>query len=232
MKTVKVTKYAFLLIGVAMLAGAGYLWQSTRAFLAQASTAEGVVVELVPSRSSSSTTWRPVVRFTGPGGQPIEFSSSVSSNPPGYEQGERVEVLYLPDQPRNAKIRGYFSLWGAATIVGGLGALFFLVGAGIALAGALKRRKEEDLRLNGTRIETTFQRVEQNPALKINGRHPFRIVSQWLNPATSEVHVFESGNLWFDPTTYIREQHITVFIERGNPGRYQVDVSFLPKLAK
>ncbi len=54
---------------------------------------------------------------------------------------------------------------------------------------------------------------------------------QWQDPATSELHIFKSNNLWFDPSEHIKQQQITVFIEGGNPKKYFVDLSFLPKLA-
>jgi hypothetical protein len=140
-------------------------------------------------------------------------------------------VLYDPADPGSPRIDGFLDLWLVPVILGGLGATFFSVGGGIMLVGAIRRRRREWLSRNGTRIETTFQRVEVNEALSLNGRHPFRVVSQWLDPATGEVHVFESANLWFDPTEYVRDPRITVIIERGNPRRYAVDLSFLPKLA-
>ena len=232
MKTVRVLKYVLALIGIGMLTGAFFVYQNTASFIASAAKTEGTVVDLQLSRSSDSTTYRPVVRFATARGQTIEFVSSTGSNPPSYTRGERVEVLYHPDNPHHARINGWFSLWGGATILGGLGALFFAIGAGIVLAGNLHGRRTEYLRKHGVRIETQYQSVERNTALSVNGRHPFRILTQWQNPANSELHVFTSDNLWFDPTNHIKIKAITVFIERGNPKKYHVDLSFLPKLAQ
>jgi hypothetical protein len=68
--------------------------------------------------------------------------------------------------------------------------------------------------------------------LSVNDRHPFQIVTQWQNPSTSEIHVFESDNIWYDPSEFITNQRITVYIEKENPKKYWVDLSFLPKMAK
>ncbi|MNC77488.1 hypothetical protein D3C75_1294550 [compost metagenome] len=57
------------------------------------------------------------------------------------------------------------------------------------------------------------------------------IRSQWLNPRTSEVHLFESDNIWFDPSDYLKDESISVFIDKKNPKKYHVDISFLPKIA-
>ena len=231
MKTIAIIKYVFAAIGIAMLAGALYWVQNIRTFLAQAGSAQGTVIDLVRSSSSSSGTWAPVVRFVTAKGEKIEFTSSTGSNPPSYSQGESVEILYDPGKPRDARINGFVALWLGPMIVGGIGSVFFLIGGGIVLASVLQGRKEEYLKQNGTRILTTFQSVELNTSLSVNGRHPFRVFTQWTNPTTSEIHVFESDNLWFDPSPHINNRSITVFIEPGNPKKYYVDLSFLPKLA-
>jgi len=231
MKTVAIIKYGFAAIGLAMLAGALYWYQHVKTFVAGASVAEGTVVELVRSQSGSdSPTYRPVVRFSA-NGQSVQFTSSMGSNPPSYDRGEKVEVFYKPSNPQDAMINGFLALWGGPLIVGGLGAVFFLVGAGIWLGMRLKGQRDDYLKAHGTPIQTKFQTVELNRSLNVNGSHPFRIVTQWQDPVTAEIHVFKSNNLWFDPTDHIKQQQITVFIEGNNPKKYFVDVSFLPKLA-
>lgn len=232
MKAIAIIKYVFSLIGLGMLVGAFFWYKSTNDFLAEAIRAEGTVIELRLSRSSDSTTYAPVVNFIARNGEKITFVSSVSSNPPSYTVGEKADIFYLPADPYDAKLDSFFSLWGGATIVGGMGGLFFLIGSALAILPMMKGRRDESLKRQGIPIETEFQSVERNMAYSVNGRHPFRILTQWQNPATSEVHVFHSNNLWFDPTNYIKSKRITVFVERNNPKRYFVDLSFLPKMAQ
>jgi hypothetical protein len=107
-----------------------------------------------------------------------------------------------------------------------------LIGATIILITLLRGRRDKYLKQQGTPIETEYQRVELNKAFAVNGRHPFRVLTQWQNPATSEVHVFASNNLWYDPSSYIKSNKIRVFIERNNPKKYYVDLAFLPNIAK
>lgn len=232
MKTITIIKYVFLLVGLGMLAGSVALLQHTRAFIARAARADGVVTELVARHSNDSDTWAPVVRFTPGGGEPVEFTSSSSSNPPSYHRGENVVVLYDPAQPQRARIDGFFSLWGAPLILGVLGTVFSGIGSGIMLFGRVSRRRDEELMLNGRPIQAEFQAVEQNTSLTVNGRHPWRVTAQWQDPATTMVHVFHSHNLWYDPTGYIDRKQIMVFVDTANPKKYHVDLSFLPKLAE
>lgn len=232
MKGLRIFLWAMIVIGTAMLAGALALAQNTHRFLARAAHAPGVVTDLIPHYSSDSTTYAPRVRFGLPDGQQIDFVSSSSANPPAYATGEAVDVLYLPDHPQKAKLNGYFSLWGGATIVGAMGAICFAVGFGVALAQRASRRKEQDLLLHGTPVMADFQSVEQNTQLKVNGRSPWRVMAQWRNPSTGQIHVFHSQNLWYDPSAYIERTQLTVYLDPARPKRYYMDVSFLPKMAE
>jgi hypothetical protein len=139
--------------------------------------------------------------------------------------------LYQNSSPEQARINSFFSLWGASTILGGIGAVFFLVGFSIILFGSIKGKKIEYLRKNGIPIKAKVQSVKTNDSFEVNGRNPYQIYAQWKNPATSELHIFSSENIWFDPTDHIKNDEITVLIEKDNPNKYYVDISFLPKVA-
>ena len=231
MKTLKVFKLLFPLIGLAALIGAWMLYSDARHFITTATVAEGRVIELVRKRSSDSTSYAPRVSFMDVQGRMHTFTSRTSSNPPAYDIGETVQVFYQPDSPAQARIDGFFSLWGATLIIGIVGGVFALIGAVLVLVPWLRARRAAQLRTSGRRIEAAFQGVEQNTSLKVNGRYPFCVISQWQNPATSQVHVFRSDNLWFDPSEYITRTQIPVYIDPADPNRYHVDLSFLPALA-
>jgi len=237
MKLISFVKYTFALIGLGMLIGAFFAYRHTHDFLAEAISAQGTVVDMTESHSRdssghSSTYYYPVIEFKDQRGETIRFTSSSGSNPPSYSRGESADILYVPSRPQDASINGFFSLWGAAVILGGIGAIFFLTGGLIILFTLLKRRQDEALRTTGMPVSARFQSVEFNTTIRVNGRSPFVILAQWQNPATSEIHVFQSNNLWFDPSDYVTEDRpITVYIDRNNPKKYYVDLSFLPKLA-
>jgi hypothetical protein len=77
-----------------------------------------------------------------------------------------------------------------------------------------------------------LQGVERDTRYSRKGRHPYQVVTQWTNPDTGEIHVFRSEHLWYEPTEHIRkDRKITVYIERGNPAKYYMDLGFLPKMA-
>lgn len=228
MKAITIIKYVFLTIGTAMLAGAIYLYLDKQTFLEKAEVAQGKVVEMLSSRSNNSIMYRPVFEFTTKDGQKIEFTSSVSSNPPSYSEGESVEILYDPSNPNKADINGFSSLYLGPLILGILGTVFFLIGFLIILFGYLKQKKSQYLLNNGKRISTKFENVQLNTNLSVNGRNPFQICSQWLDTTTNELYVFKSDNIWFDPTDFIKTEEIKVMIDPNNPKKYFMDISFLP----
>ncbi|MFD1602275.1 DUF3592 domain-containing protein [Flavobacterium artemisiae] len=227
----KIVKYVFLIIGLALLGGAFYLYQNKQAFLDKAVKVQGTVTDLIASRSDKSTTYRPVVSYTTKDGKQIEFTSSVGSNPPSYHEGETVEIFYDPADPYDADINGFVSLWLAPLILGIIGTIFFLIGFLIILFGKMKQKKIEDLKFNGKSIITKFDHADLNYNYKVNGRSPYVIYSQWLNPATNELHLFKSENIWFDPNNFIPSEGIKVLIDPSNPKKYYMDISFLPKVS-
>lgn len=232
MQKLGLIKFIFLGLGVAMLVGAGAAWVNTRSFIGRAVTVTGTVVELreVRDKDDDSSTYKPIVRFVAGNGSDITFESSFSSRPPAYDVGESVEVLYDPRDPGEARINGFGSLWFGSLILGILGTAFSAIGGGIMLAGRLGERKKSYLMAYGTSVQTDFQSVDRNTTIKVNGKHPWRIVSQWHNPETGKLRVFNSENLWFDPAKFVTTQQITVLLDPKDPRRYHMDLSFLPQV--
>jgi Protein of unknown function (DUF3592) len=102
---------AFLAAGVLALAF-GVVWLVlTVRFVADADRTTGTVVDVESSTDADGyETFYPVVRFTTADGREVEFrSDSGSSSPPST--GNRVDVLYDPDDPQDAELSGFLDLW-------------------------------------------------------------------------------------------------------------------------
>jgi len=102
----------------------------------------------------------------------------------------------------------------------------------LILVGLFKGNKVKFLKEHGVPIQATIKGVDLITSYTVNDEHPYQIISHWKQTNSSDIHVFYSENIWFDPSEYIEEiDEVTVLIEKDNPSKYYVDVSFLPKLA-
>ncbi|MBU0679302.1 MAG: DUF3592 domain-containing protein [Verrucomicrobia bacterium] len=221
----------FLLVGLLFLVVGCVLYVRTDEFLRDSAQADGVVRDLVLRRSSgtSSGTYYPVVEFTTPNGETVEFVNSVGSQPPSYRKGEEVGVRYDVENPYKARIDSFVSNWLLVIIFGTMGSIFTVL-AVLLLASAGKKAAEGQWLMNfGRVIMSEFQRVELNTSIKMNGKSPYRIITQWQDPGSGKVYVFQSRNIWFNPESYIQGKDIAVRIDPNNPKTYMVDIGFLPK---
>lgn len=75
-------------------------------------TATGTVVKLIEQSDGEGgcCTYVPVVEFEA-GGQVYSFEGGIASDPPAFEIGERVPVLYDPSNPQAAKIDRWSERW-------------------------------------------------------------------------------------------------------------------------
>lgn len=132
----------FLLIGLGLLGGAGYLVLDTRGDIARAETAAGSVIDLIGERDSDGgTVYYPRVRYVTRSGETVEFTAAVGSSPPSFDVGEEVSVLYDPAAPEEARIDTFFQLWFGAVILGGIGLVFTLIGGVGSLVVSRSRAK-------------------------------------------------------------------------------------------
>lgn len=64
-----------------------------------------------------------------PGGERIEFTSTVASSRPRHRPGERIQALYPADNPHAAQIDDVMSRGFVPLILGFIGLVFSLIGA-------------------------------------------------------------------------------------------------------
>lgn len=122
------TLVVFAVLGTVFLSVAGYFAFTTQKFMAAAHTSEGVVSELryYPDRTSS-----PLIRYRLPDGRQAELIPDVRSSPPAYSEGERVRILYLPENPQQtARVDSIIELWFLPGVFGVLGLVFAGIPAG------------------------------------------------------------------------------------------------------
>jgi uncharacterized protein YneF (UPF0154 family) len=221
----KIVGWVFALVGLGLLTAGAMVYLHTERFIARASEAEGAVVEL----ERRGSVYHPVVSFNAQDGKSVTFASSIGSSPPSYRKGEKVRVLYDPVNPQEARIEGIFSLWLPVMILWGIGGVFFLIG-GSFLGFFLRRRRTQTwLRENGQIVMAKFHSVI--PARNIRtmrGRVYHIIRATWNDPAGGREYLFQSNPIPWDPTDFVKDRDIPVYIDPQRPERHLLDTSFLP----
>jgi len=104
-----VVAIVFLLIGLGALPGSVYFYVKEKQFEKMAVSAPGVVIDLIKKERRSDNNRRtlvyaPIVQFVDQNGNTQEYHSPHGSNPPDYKRGDKVMILYEPDNPEFAKM--------------------------------------------------------------------------------------------------------------------------------
>ncbi len=116
-------------LGAVLLVAGLVVFIRTRRFLATAATTQGTVVGFQQRRSSKGrVSYKPMVRFTTATGSVQEFTDSVSSSSPAYDEGASVPVRYDASNPSKARLDTGFRLWLLPALLGGIGLAFLVVG--------------------------------------------------------------------------------------------------------
>jgi hypothetical protein len=123
----------FLASGLAFLGVAGWLYVQETRLTQEGITTDGIVIGLAESIDSEngSISYAPIVRFQTEGGRSFEFQSRYYTSPPAHEIGQNVTVLYPPENPREAVLKGASNLM--IIIFAIVGGIDFLVGIFLGL---------------------------------------------------------------------------------------------------
>jgi hypothetical protein len=132
------------IIGLCLLVGLPFVYigageaLDTRRVVERYVAVEGVVVDnRLGVAGDGGQSYYPVVEFTTrdggrDGARSVRFSDGIGSFPPDYEIGDRVAVLYDPDNPQDARIHSWKRLWFAPALIMGIGALPIVAGLAAA----------------------------------------------------------------------------------------------------
>jgi len=144
------------------------------------------------------------------------------------QTGQSLPVLYNRIIPAQLKVNLLYEIWFKSL-------LYLLLIFLVAIALFVFRfccnwnpNKIKKLRREGNHIYTQFESVEAVIKVLKNGKHPYQIVSSWVDNKSNKKHTFKSQYLWKNPIDYIMDQTITVMIDDKNKKKYLMDLSFLP----
>ncbi len=118
----------FSLIGFGVLVCGIFAVFKVRRQLAGSGKATGKVVGFGQIAGKSGYLFCPQVSFQIPDGQMFRFQSEVGTQPPSYQVGQQVQIVYQMTNPNKAEIDSAMALWFAPGCMSLLGLAFFVIG--------------------------------------------------------------------------------------------------------
>lgn len=115
-------------------------------------------------------------------------------------------------------------LWFKPVLFGFIGAIFFIVSAGMLFYGRFQSRRREKIRRRGVQISAEIISIEQTN-VRIQGEYMYQVVVRAKHPRTGEELEYESHLLEEEPTHLRVGQSIPLYMLPPEYTDYFVDVS-------
>ncbi len=118
-------------------------------------------------------------------------------------------------------------------VFGGIGGIFLLVGILFLLLMLQRIRMHQQLFAQGHYVMATVTSVMPNYNVRVNGRVPYIAECSYTDPDSGVLHLFQSRNIYFDPTAILMDAQVPVYVDQGNYRHYYVDVdAVLPEVQR
>lgn len=227
MKKVKFIFYTFAIVGVIALIIDYFVFQSESQLAKNGIETKGIVIEYSEDNSDRTTIYFPIILFHTEDNRNITFVASQGSSHFDYEIGEEVDVIYLPDNPQKVAINSFLGQYGGTLVLSSIGGIFFFTGAIPLFYLKRKANKNKQLLRDGLPIKAKISMIAINKRVRINNNSPYQIIAKHSNTSDNHVTRYISDYIFFDPTPYIKDEFVTVYIDKKNPKKYYLDISFL-----
>lgn len=216
----------FALVGSGAGVGTYYAWSSANEIASEGIKTQGTVIDLEYRRDDEGAgTYAPVVEFFDRQGQRQVYYSSSSSNPPGYDRGETVDLFYIEGTPERAMIDSFTDRWLLPLVLGLFTIVFGGVGYSIIFFMVRRWRTIGWLMSHGTAIEADFERCYVDISTKVNGRSPWRVEASGVHPSTGENETFVSDQIWTNLDRQLEGKTVRVLIDPENLEDHYIDLS-------
>ncbi len=143
------------------------------------------------------------------------------------QTGDRTRIWYDPANPAKIDFGDTIGYNMRGVIVAGL---LFLFGLYYFIRFSSRDRADKRLMSKGRKVAAEFVSVDRNEKYRMGANNPWIIRCRWTDGTTGHEYFFVSRDYTIDPAPYLNgRSHLDVFIDPGDPGRYYIDVSFMPK---
>lgn len=216
----------FALVGSGAGVGTFYAISSVNELASEGIRTEGTVIDFNYRRGDEgSGTYAPVVEFYDRQGVRQVYHSGTSSNPPAYDRGEKVDIIYREGTPERAMIDSFTDRWMMTALLGLFTLVFGGVGYGLVYVMVRRWRTIRWLKSHGTALEADFERCYRDTSTVVNGRNPWRVEATGIDPATGSAQAFTSDQIWTNLERELQGAKVRVLVDPDHPDDHYIDLS-------
>lgn len=229
MKTgILILKLIFIVIGMAMTAGAIIVGLHNKKFFRNAEQTTAVItdIESTRNRRNGVTEYNHTVYVTYEVDGVQYNKVRLGYYNSGMYEGKTIKVYYNKDNPGKIKTKG--SSMVISVILGVVGGVFLLVGIILVIVFMPRNKK---IKQYGNRYEADIINITVNRNVRVNGRHPYIVDCQVADAFTGVTSLYRSKNIYEDINVYGIVK-VPVYVDPKNPSKYYVDIDEAIEQAK
>ncbi len=121
----------FIGLGLSYLAKKQYIKSKDHINSGVKTTAK--VIKMIVETGESNNMYKPVFEYFDKSNKVYTYTSSVSSYPPQYKIGDKIQVIYNPKNKEEVRKISYWGLYGAVIILLSIAMPFIIIGGGYFL---------------------------------------------------------------------------------------------------
>lgn len=125
-----------VIVGLALLVIGVKLFTTSRKFVKSGIKTNATVVDNIPMQSTSNNgtiiMYAPLLEYDVKG-KIKNYTPNARSNPPAYDIGEKVAIVYSSKNSQNVRIVSYWGIYLGSNITIALGLPIFIIGVGYFL---------------------------------------------------------------------------------------------------
>jgi hypothetical protein len=213
-------KILFVLCAIAIAIGVG-IYLEAKAFQKTAKIAQGTVT------FSSMTFYE--IKYTSDDGIERTYKGTHGKYR-SHRDGDKVKVFYNIDNPDKVRI--------SDGVKSGKKMVFYtflllLINMYSVYQGRKKEKSDNIFRTTGRKVEAQILKIDKDMTVTIQRKNPYCIDCRWVDPMTGKEYTHTIRYLWKDPKILLAGRNsIDVYVDRNDPEKYFMDISFLGAGAK
>lgn len=122
-----------LFLGIILLYVALQHYTKTNKLISRGVKTTATVTRLIEIDGDDGYTYKAVFEFEGRNSTNYQLTSAVSSNPPMYKIGDRVKVVYNPNDPEEVKMVSFWGLYRWSVVLLSIACPLIIIGGGYLL---------------------------------------------------------------------------------------------------